>query len=219
MTKIRYSRVRLPVQFRQLAELCVAWTPEDGRKLKVIKSTSEELVLKLTAFRTLQVTEIMNDEPVVRTVSTVDQQAFRLFEGRAGCYLALLNPGRGSGAVETALEEVLTGQRFLIEPLEITPNLIARHTAKFAAARLVSAKVRDFKVYDNAVGRLEITSKSGLPPEIAPFLRGAFHRIEAQTFEVTHEFVTGLVWYSTGGTIRVSGPLVQKVFPLFEDEL
>lgn len=219
MIKVRYSRIRLPVSISRLASLAREWKPTEDRRLRISRAKDDELVLNLTSVRLIRVTDFVDDEPVSKMVPTMEQHSFRLFAGRSSLYLSLLNPGRGSGVVNEVLEGLLAGQHYAIEPLEIGTELIARHTRKFAAARLVSAKVRDFRVYDNAVGRLEITSKSGLPEEIAPFLEGSFYRIDALTYEVTHDFTTGLIWYSSGGTVRVSGPLVAKAFPLFEEEL
>lgn len=219
MLKVRYSRVRLPVSLDTLATLAKDWIPVDDRRLRITRASAGELVINLTAVRMVRITEMVDDEPVTKPVPTMERHTFRLFAGKSDIYLSLLNPTRTSGVVEEVLDALLAGRHYAVEPLEIGQDLIARHTRKFAAARLVSAKIRDFKVYENAIGRLEVTSKAGLPNEIAPFLEGKFHRVDALTYEVTHDFTTGLIWYSSGGTVRVSGPLVAKAFPLFEEEL
>jgi len=107
-------------------------------------------------------------------------------------------------------------EQYFIEALEFKPELIAIHVKSFDAARLVSAKVRDFEVYDGAVGRLEITSQNGLLPEIAPFLQNKFYRIELLTYEVSQRFVKGLAYYYRNGTLKVSTSLIENAFPSFE---
>lgn len=221
MLKVRYSRIRLPMSLDAFVQMCAKWRPtEKSSRLSVVGRGAREVVMNYVVIRYLTVTELMDDgAQVKRPVPTMDQHTFRIFQGRDQTYLSILNPGRGGRAVERLLDDVLGGEQYFIEPLEINSTMIDRHIKKFAATRLVSAKVKDFKVYDSAVGRLEITSKDGLPSEIAPFLAGKFHRIDSLTYEVTHGLVQGLIWYSSGGTVRMSGPLAEIAFPLFEAEL
>ncbi|WP_175810885.1 hypothetical protein [Burkholderia cepacia] len=121
--------------------------------------------------------------------------------------------------IEEVLEKTLAGESYFFEALELTRAVVESHVSRFDAARLVSAKVRDFMVYDGAVGRIEITSKLGLRHDVAPFLEGKYYKIDSLAYEVTNGFTQGLVHYSSNGTIRVSGPLVDVAFPFFESNL
>lgn len=103
--------------------------------------------------------------------------------------------------------------------MEFGRDVIERHIATFESAKLVSSKVRDFQIYEKAIARLEVTSKEGLPSEIAPFLAGKFHRVDSMTYEVTHQFKKGLISYTANGTIRISAPLVEAGFQSFERQL
>jgi hypothetical protein len=221
MLKVRYSKIRLPMPLEAFALRCARWrSPDPALKLRVLRSNSSEVILTHDAVRFLTVTDIGdNGEPVRRQVPTFEQHTFRIFQTGKSTILSVLNPGRGSRAVEGLVEDVMQDERYSIEALEISTELIGRHIRRFAAAKLVSAKVRDFKVYDTAVGRLEISSKTGLPAEIAPFLEGKFYRIDGLTYEITHDMIRGLIWYSAGGTVKMSGPVAETAFPLFEKEL
>jgi hypothetical protein len=220
MLKVRYLRLRLPISFEALAERASRWCGDENSRLRIVRSTASELILNFTAVRYISVTEIDDvGAQILRLVPTVDQHSFRLFSGNSGTYLSIVNPSRGAKAVESVLEQLLEGDSFSLEPLEIKTELIQRHIRKFSLPKMVSAKVKDFRVNETAIGRLEISSKEGLPKEIAPFLLDKFYRIDSVTYEVTYKFVQGLIWYSSAGTVKVSGPLVDVAFPLFESEL
>lgn len=220
MLKVRYSRMRLPISLEALAERALRWCGDENSRLRVVRSTASELILSFTAVRYITVTEIDDvGAQILKLIPTIDQHSFRLFSGNSGKYLSIVNPSRGAKAVESVLENLLAGEIFSIEPLEIKADLIQRHIQKFSHPKMVSAKVKDFRVSETAVGRLEISSKEGLPKEIAPFLLDKFYRIDSVTYEVTYKFVQGLIWYSSSGTVKVSGPLVDAAFPLFESEL
>jgi hypothetical protein len=221
MLKVRYSKLRLPLSIAEFAEKCARWRPkEKGARLRVASRSDRDVVLNHVAVRLVTVSDFTEDgTQVKRTVPSLEQHQFRIFKGRSDIYLAVLNPGRGVKAVESLMDSVLSGDQYFIEPLEITTELIEKHVRQFTSARLVSAKIRDFKVSDTAVGRLEIVSKGGLPDEIAPFLKGKYYRIDALTYEITHDLTQGLVWYSSGGTVRMSGPVAEVAFPVFERQL
>ena len=108
------------------------------------------------------------------------------------------------------------GGQYFYESMEIDEALVKKHVAKFDAARLVSAKVRDFAVYEGAVGRFEVTSKNGLMGEIAPFLQGKYYRVDSLTYELTHKFSNFLVTYSSGGGIKVNDNYLDLLLPSFE---
>jgi len=146
----------------------------------------------------------------------MERYSVRFFQAGADLMISLLDPSRGSRVTTEILSILVSKEEYFIEPLEINSNIIQRHIGGFDSSRLVSAKIRDFKVYENAIGRLEISSKDGLPEEIAPFLTGKYHKIDALTYAVTHQFQRGLICYMSSGTVRVSGPLVETAFPMFE---
>jgi hypothetical protein len=186
-------------------------------RVQVARQSSAEVVLRLFIRRLIPTTQVLPDGSEQRTVvEAIDAKSVRLFERSGGTYLAVLDPARGNSVADHVFQAVLGRASVPHEALTLTKQLIDAHVASFDASRLVSAKVRDFMVYEGAVGRLEVTSHTGLQPGIAPFLQGAFHRIDSLTYEVTAGFVKGLVYYSTSGTIRVSGPLVEFAFPAFE---
>lgn len=219
MLKIRYYRIRVP-GVTSLSALEKAAYRARPRGVSVLRASSTELVLKYTRARQLEAIQILDDGSEVKTsVPTVEQSSMRLFGSNGEFILSLLDPPRGQRVAVEVLTHLLEAQEFFIESLEVAATLIQNHISHFDAARLVSAKVRDFKVSDTAVGRLEVTSKSGLPTEIASFLAGKYYRVDSLTYEVTHQFQRGLLHYASSGTLRVSGPLVEVAFPMFEELL
>lgn len=185
--------------------------------ISVVQASSNDLVLQYTTTRQIEATQIMSDGSEVRTfVPTMERHSIRLFQATEGLVLSLLEPARGSRVTTEVLSKLVGKEDYFIEPLEISTKMIRVHVSEFDSARLVSAKVRDFRVYDSAVGRLEVSSKEGLADEIAPFLAGKYYKIDSLTYEVTHQFKRGLIRYSNSGTVKVSGPLVDVVFPTFE---
>lgn len=216
MLKIRYYRIRVP-SAKNLASLEAAAYRARPSGVTVLRASSTELVLKYARARQLEAIQVLDDGSEVKTsIPTIEQCSMRIFGSSSEFILSLLDPPRGQRVAVEILSHLLEAEEFFIEPLEVTSALIQRHVGLFDAARLVSAKVRDFKVSDTAVGRLEVTSKSGLPDEIAPFLLGKYYRMDSFTYEVTHQFQRGLVHYASSGTVRVSGPLVEVAFPEFE---
>jgi hypothetical protein len=161
--------------------------------------------------------EIRPDGEEVRTtVPTMEQYKIRLFSVGSKLYLCLLDPPRGTRVACDVLDLICAEHRYFVEAYEIDKSLIDRHVGHFGLARLVSAKVRDFRVDDDAVARLEVSSKEGLSAEIAPFLSGKFYRVDSMTFEISHDFRKGLITYASNGTLKVSDALAEFAFPAFE---
>ena len=217
MMKIRYYKLRLPNDVGVSALTSTAYRVGANGGISVVEATSNDLALKYTTTRQIEASQIMSDGSEVRTfVPTMERHSIRLFQAAEGLVLSLLDPARGSKVTTEVLSKIVGNEDYFIEPLEISAKMIRVHVSEFDSARLVSAKVRDFRVYDSAVGRLEVSSKDGLTDEIAPFLAGKYHKIDSLTYEVTHQFKRGLICYSSSGTVKVSGPLVEIVFPSFE---
>lgn len=219
MLKIRYYKLRVPQEsgVASLASSAYKLGTENG--ISVLEFTSSSLVLKCILTKQIETTQILSDGTEVRNqIPTMEQFSFRFFQTNACLMLSLLDPPRGSRVTTEVLSKLLGKDEYFIEPLEIDARMIRRHISSFDSARLVSAKIRDFKVYDNAIGRLEISSKDGLTEEIAPFLSGKYHKVDSLTYEVTHQFRRGLICYVNTGTVKVSGPLVETAFPTFEQQ-
>ena len=217
MLKIRYYKLRVPQGYGVASLSTVAYKLGQENGIFVVEATSENLVLRYAITRHIETIQILGDGSEVRTqIPTMERYSVRFFQTGSSLMLSLLDPPRGSRVTTEILDKLLGNNDYFIEPLEINIMMIRGHISGFDSARLVSAKIRDFKVYDNAVGRLEISSKDGLPDEIAPFLMGKYHKVDSLTYEVTHQFQRGLIYYANNGTVRVSGPLVESAFPSFE---
>lgn len=220
MVKIRYFKIRLP-RIGSLSDLADNSNKiSNWSNINLLKSSYGELIVTVTTSRELRTIQYLIDGSTVAGVAmTMEQHSIRLFRQGENFFLALLDPPRGAKIVNDFLDVLLAGQEYFIEPLELARAIIERHISSFESSRLVSAKVRDFQIYEKAIARLEVTSKEGLLPEIAPFLEGKFHRVDSLTYEVTHKFRKGLINYSANGTIRVSAPLVEVGFQTFEARL
>ena len=217
MLKVRYFRIRLPVPLSNCIEVVTRLVDLPRPAITILKSSNNELIVKYRAIRQITTYEILDDGAEVRrSVPTMDLHSIRLFQLRDSFLLSIIDPPRGSRAVVEFLDLMIPQGGYFFEPLEITTAMVEKHVRSFDSARLVSAKIRDFHVYEGAVGRLEISSKAGLQPGIAPFIGDKFHRIDSLTYEVTDKFTQGLVHYASSGTIRASGPLVEVAFPAFE---
>lgn len=215
MLKVRYFRVNLPCDALAFANAIAQ--QGDASAVKVVHSSKDDVAFTFSSSRLVQIRKIMKDgSELIEAIPTIDIYSFRLFQTQQQQYLSIIDPPRGSRLVSDLLELIIGNDQYYIEPLEFTPALIKKHAKKFDSARLVSAKVRDFEVYEGAIGRLEITSQNGLLPSIAPFLENKFHRIDALTYEVSQKFTQGLIYYYRNGTLKVSRPLVEVAFPAFE---
>lgn len=220
MLKIRYFEIRLPkaVGLLQLAEF--AYRMGDGGEIKVVRSSEDEFITQLTTVRQISIVQFLPDgSRVPGTATTMEQHLVRIFRSDSRLFLSLIDPPRGGRLVTDLFTLLMPGQDYFVEAVELQRSIIERHVATFESSKLVSAKVRDFQIYDKAVARLEVSSKEGLPKDIAPFLASKFHRIESLTYEVTHRFKKGLVQYLANGTVRISPSLVEFGFPSFEHEL
>lgn len=219
MLKIRYYKLRVTSEFGVTSLSASAYKLGRENGVSVLESSPNNLVLRCTFTKQIETTQILTDGTEVRNqIPTMEQYSVRFFQTGKGLILSLLDPPRGSRVTTEVLGKLLGENDYYIEPLEINADMIRKHISGFDSARLVSAKVRDFKVYDNAVGRLEISCKDGLANEIAPFLVGKYHKVDSLTYEVTHQFKRGLICYVNTGTVRVSGPLVETAFPTFEQQ-
>lgn len=217
MLKIRYYKLRMSTGAGVSTLTSTAYRVGKNGGISVVQASSNELFLQYTITRQIEATQIMSDGSEVRTfVPTMERHSIRIFQAAEGLVLSLLDPARGSKVTTEVLSKLVGKEDYFIEPLEISTKMVRVHVSYFDSARLVSAKVRDFRVYDSAVGRLEVSSKEGLTDEIAPFLAGKYHKIDSLTYEITHQFKRGLICYSTSGTVKVSGPIVEVVVPTFE---
>ncbi len=215
MLKVRY--IKLKLDSAVLDSLAKRLRDLASPQLRATQVDSSGIVLLYTTTRHLSAVEILSDGTERKTsIPTMERHSLRIFRAGAHTYIALLDPTRGSKIQNEVLSLLAPNQDYFIEPLEISKQLISQHVAKFDSARLVSAKVRDFRISDSAVGRLEVTSKEGLDADIAPILSGKFYRIDSMTYEVTHQFKKGLVTYMSNGTLRVTSSLVEVAFPMFE---
>lgn len=219
MLKIRYFKIEFPFTiFEFLAHL-----KRDGKfneKIRILSSTEREVVFSYTIMRLIAIRKFIEDgTSISESASTMDQHTIRIFSKKEKIYLAIVDPPRGNRIILEFLDDLCGDREYFLEPLEINAELIDLHIGRFDSATLVSAKIRDFEVYEGAVGRLEITSHAGLLPTIAPFLENKFHRIDALTYEVSKKFTKGLIYYLRNGTLKVSTPLIDLAFPFFEDSL
>ncbi|MDI4634037.1 hypothetical protein J7U46_13345 [Pelomonas sp. V22] len=218
MLKVRYVRLKLdPVVLKSLSQRAYSL---GSSQLQVVQVDSSGFVLRYTTIRHLSAIEILGDGTERTTsIPTMERHSLRIFTAGSHAFMALLDPPRGSRIQTDVLSALIPDQNYFLEPLEISKPLISRHIKEFDSARLVSAKVRDLRITENAVGRLEVTSKEGLEDDLAPMLQGKFYRIDSMTYEVTHDFKRGLVTYISNGTVRVTSPLVEVAFPKFEHVL
>lgn len=167
--------------------------------------------------RTISIARRNEDGEVIwDSVETVDRIAVKISVSKQHAVISAINSPRSSKFVDMLMSELCSGAKYFYETMEIQETLIKKHVSKFDTARLVSAKVRDFAVYEGAVGRFEVTSKNGLTNEIAPFLQGKFYRIDSLTYELTHGFSNFLVTYSNGGSIKVNDNHLDLFLTTFE---
>lgn len=218
MIKVRYIRLKLDVAIAEnLAERVRNLA---HKQLQVADVDSSGVVFLYTDIRHLSAIEILSDGTEKRTsIPTMERHLLRVFRTGNQIYMAILDPSRGSRIQNEVLAIISPNQNYFIESLEISRDLIKKHIERFDSAKLVSAKVRDFRISDDAVGRLEVTSKEGLEDTIAPILQGKFHRIDSMTYEITHQLKKGLVTYMSTGTVRVTSPIIDIAFPEFEKVL
>lgn len=196
MLKIRYFRLRVKAgtTFEKLAR---AARKTYGGALTLVQASSQELSLVLTSQRLLTTVQYLDDgTSAVGSAATMERHSLRIFRQGEDLFLCVLDPPRGTRHVVETLNALVESGEYFFEPLELTTELIKRHLTAFQASKLVSAKVRDFQIFEKAVARLEVTSREGLSEEIAPILQNKFYRIDLLTYEVVHGFRKGLISYA-----------------------
>ncbi|MFM0565646.1 hypothetical protein [Paraburkholderia sediminicola] len=155
-------------------------------------------------------------EVVWDSVETVDRVAVKIQISKQRTVISAINSPRSVKFVDALMSELCQGGRYFFESMEIDEALVKKHVSRFDTARLVSAKVRDFAVYEGAVGRFEVTSKNGLMENIAPLLQGKYYKMDSLTYEVTHKFSSFLVTYMNGGGIKINEDYLDLLLPTFE---
>jgi hypothetical protein len=208
----------LPVSFEHIPALLDSSPIKTSREqIKLVHHSATDVILAYTVERDIVIRRYLeNGEELLEKAVTMDRHSVRLFRISERTFLSLIEPGRSFKVIVEILDRIFPQGGYFLDPLEINTPLIQRHIAWFDSAKLVSAKIKDFEVYSGAVGRLEVSSHQGLIPDIAPFLKDKFYRIDSFTYDVTQKFVKGSVQYSKNGTIRISGSLVESGFPAFE---
>lgn len=218
MLKVRYFQIELSINLKNLADkILLENAGNSKRQVKISHSSEDDIIFTYRVDRLIAIRKLLEDgTTIIDSALTTDLHTFRIFKNNGKIYLSIVDPPRSSKIVSEFLDYIIPNQTYFIENLELTAAIIDRHVANFDSYKLVSAKIRDFEVYEGAIGRLEVTSQSGLRTNIAPFLEDKFHRIDSLTYEVTFGFTQGLIYYNRNGTIRVSAPIVNTAFPLFE---
>lgn len=218
MLKVRYFRIKIDQDALLIFSGRLATSSDFA--ISVVERSENSLVLRYTLNRLLPTFRILEDGTEFKQqIPITDQSLVRIFSKQPHQYLSVIDAPRGVKMVTNVLESISGQKSYFWEPLEITKEIIDRHIGQFTSSRIVSARVRDFQVTPTAIGRLEITSKEGLPVGIAPFLENKFYKIDSLTYEVMAGFHRGLLTYFSNGTLRASEPIVQDAFPSFEREL
>lgn len=218
MLKIRYFSLRFDASNFGLSNIYdLACRVVDSR-LTLVSGSGRDMHLLYQSTRLVRTLSILDDgSELTQEYPTIDRYRIRLFEGREGAiFLSVIDPPRSSRVITEAMELLMPGTRVYFEPLVFGAQLVEQHTSQFDVAKLVSAKIKNFKVYDNAVGRLEVSSRTGLLPNIAPFVEGKYFEIESLSYEVISDLTKGLIAYSTNGTVRVSGQIVEAALARLE---
>lgn len=218
MLKVRYYDLRIDGREAPLGRLIDNARRLRDASLSMVSCTAQDVVLSYSVSRQVRTLSLLSDgTEVVREYPTIDRYRIRIFQSAEGrLFLSAIDPPRSARVVAAALDVLLPGTKVFFEPLAFNAAFVERHTRKFDVARLVSAKIKNFHVYDNAVGRLEVTSRTGLRADIAPFISGKFYEVDSLTYEVVSDLMKGLISYSSNGTVRVSGPIVEVAFPRLE---
>jgi len=218
IVKIRYFVLRSALAFATLRKrVWVSRRRADGTGLSPIDHPSPDILARYTLVRYLNAIHLDEEgSEYKKSIPSLESFALRFFRRGETTFVCLLEPPRGGRIVTEALNLIFDSEPFSFESIDITHELAKRHSTKFDIAKLVSAKVKDFKVAKGAVGRLEVSSKGGLSEEIAPFLAGAEFQVDSLTYEVTHDFNRGLICYTRNGTVRVTGALAEHAFSQFE---
>ena len=218
MLKVRYYAVRIECQGGGMSHVHQMARQLSDPRLILISMGKSDVVVSYQAIRYVRTVSLAEDGTEATTEHpTVDRYRIRIFEGsERRLFLSVIDPPRSGRVIASALSLLIPGVRVLFEAVVFGGELIRRHTERFEAAKLVSAKIKNFHIYDNAVGRLEVTSRAGLQNGIAPFVEGKFFEMDSMTYEIVSELKKGLVCYSSSGTVRVSEPIVELAFPLLE---
>jgi hypothetical protein len=218
MLKVRYFSLKSNIDCADLSSLRKCAQHLNAPDLKLVSSSKSDIVLSYQTVRQVRTISFLDDgSELAHEHPTIDRYRMRLFEGRERTpFLSVIDPPRSGKVIAGALDRLMPGVRTFFEPITFTDGLIEQHVRQFDVAKLVSAKIRNFRVYDNAVGRLEVSSRTGLLNSIAPFVEGKYYEVESLTYEVISDLTKGLVTYSTNGTVRASGPIVEAVFTRLE---
>lgn len=221
MLKLRYFQIRLPCSFLEFARLALAVQADSSASdITVIKHQKKQIDLSASFTRYIATRTFATDgSVVVANVPTVDTYRIKLFAEKNKFFLSCADPPRGSRFISDIFTKILGNDDYFFQAVELDYVTIEKYIAHFNSFKLVSAKVRDFHVYDGAVGRLEISSQDGLMDGIAPFLKGKHYKVDALTYSVSQGMSHGLIYFSRNGTLRVSDAFGDVAIPLFEQVL
>lgn len=218
-TKVRFFAVKFEFSKDQLISRVKAASRRVPQKIVLsdVDEARPSASLYLFHPRIISIAKRSDDGEVVwDSVETVDRIAVKIQISRQRAVISAINAPRSTKFIDFLMSELCQGEQYFFESMEIDSALAKKHTLKFDAARLVSAKVRDFAVYEGAVGRFEVTSKNGLIDDIAPFLKGKYYKMDSLTYEITHGFSNFLVTYSSGGGIKVNEHYLDVLLSSFE---
>jgi hypothetical protein len=218
MLKVRYFSLKSDTDGTSLTSVQESARNLNDPNLKIVSSSKSDIVLSYQTVRQVRTISFLEDgSEFAQEYPTIDRYRMRLFKGREqSLILSVIDPPRSGKVIASVLDRLMPEVRTFFEPITFTERLVDQHIQQFEVAKLVSAKIRNFRVYDNAVGRLEISSRAGLLSSIAPFVEGKYYEMESLTYEVISNLTKGLVTYSTNGTVRVSGPIVEAAFTRLE---
>jgi len=218
MLKFRYFQLRLPCSFDELLKIFLNFQKENSRsEITLIRKLRNEIFF-IARFNRYISTKMLSPDGIliITEVPTIETYSIKIFKQNKKIFLCCTDPPRGTKFIDEILTKLLDSNSYFFEQVEFQHSLIFSFIKNFNSYKLVSAKIRDFHVYDNAVGRLEVSSQDGLTDEIAPFLRDKHYKIDALTYSVSHLSYHGLIYFSRNGTLRISDGISDFSMPLIE---
>lgn len=144
--------------------------------------------------------------PFTEEIASVSYVDFAMFKKRGRHYLRLINPGRNSRHLFDTLEIVL-GMGFTCEPVRLRVSDPGNVFVDVDSAKLIGLSASGVVLGPDLLAKVDISSKGGIDVSTVKVLQGVDYKVDSSAFEIGYRGLKGMVAFSSGGSVKISGRL------------
>lgn len=219
--KYRWYRIRLVRKEQDLGKLLARRPLAEGADFGFYRAESQkgEESFRFVWRTTVTTTRVLDDgEAAVEQFQSFDVIGFSILSVGRLLLMRVENPNRNSRDLMNAIEGI-AGFGFSCAAVTFEHARPVLLFDRIDESRLVGLKLAGAVIGEDLVARMEFVSRRGIDLEKMKILRGLQYKLDVAVFDCSFRGLKGQVSISSGGLVRLSGPLTPHLRELIQKEL